>query len=196
MIEEFSNTYFEKSYNSYITLTKEDTDYYSKMQTSPIYNGKTANQMTYYYCQAQKTFSSDGIPTLDNRKLAIDNVLSQAKTVYDQSEHDALFQLGIGGMADSNWDGNSSTNAQRDLADKLNPYIQTKIESMLKSGTVSPLGFVLMNYCKEYQGLLDDILMFNTNMTLNNTGVEEDKWPADCGGNPYTTVEVKPAPGS
>ena len=195
MIEEYSNTYFENSYNSNITLTKDDTDYYSKMQSSPIYNGKKANDMTYYYCQAQKTFSSSGIPTLDNRKTAINDVLSQAKVVYDKSNHNALFQLGIGGMADSNWDGSSSTNTQQDLANELNPYIQAKIESMLNNGTVSPLGFVLMNYCISYQNLLDDILMFNTNMTLNANG-DKEKWPEACGGNPYTTENVTPAPGT
>ena len=190
LLEEYSGSYFENSYNSYITLTKDDTDYYTTMQSSPIYNSKTANDMTYYYCQAQKTFSSGTEPTLSSRKQAIDDVLKRAKDVYDDSNHNALFQLGIGGMADSNkWDGDEDTNAQEDLAAELNPYIQTKIESMLESGTVSPLGFVLMNYCMKYQDLLDDILMFNTNMTLNNTGIEEDKWPEECGGNPYTTEE-------
>lgn len=183
MLEDYSH-----SYNEYITLTENDIEYYSKMQSSPIYNGKTANNMTYYYCQAQKTSNSSDVPTLAQRKSAIDDVLDKAKSVYDNSNHNALFQLGIGGMLEK--DG------QSDLASELNPYIQEKIESMLKSGTVSPLGFVLMNYCMNYQGLLDDILMFNTNMTLNNTGIEEDKWPTNCGGNPYTVGGVEPAPGS
>lgn len=195
LLQEYNGEYYEHSRYSDITLTVNDTEYYSKMQSSPIYNAKTANNMTYYYCQAQKTFNSGSVPTLAQRKKAIDDVLSQAKNVYDQSEHNALFQLGIGGMADSNWDGNSNTNTQQDLAAELNPYIQTKIESMLNNGTVSPLGFVLMNYCMSYQDLLDDILMFNTNMTLN-AKEGETKWPEECGGNPYTTEGGGPAPES
>lgn len=186
---ENTTLYFDQ--RRYPNITTLASDFYAFKHESYIYNGNVAetNGMTYHYCQAQKTFKTTGTPTLAQRKAAIDDVLSQAKTVYDQSNHNALFQLGIGGMADSNWDGKSDTNTQQDLAAELNPYIQTKIESMLNNGTVSPLGFVLMNYCMSYQDLLDDILMFNTNMTLNNTGIEKDKWPADCGGNPYTTEE-------
>lgn len=177
--------------STYLTsITALPTDYYSSMQQYPIYNGTKLNNMNYYYCQAQKTYdTTSGTPTLAQRKAAIDDVLSQAKNVYKNSNHNALFQIGIGGMLDG---------SQSDLANTengLNAYIKKKIEAMLSTtasgSTLSPLGFVLMNYClnKTYGiPLINDILEINTKFYLNRDK-EKDEWPEDCGGNPYETGE-------
>ena len=175
LITEYKGSYFENSYNSNITLTKNDTDYYTKMQESTIYSGKKETQMKYYYCQAQKTYSSGGTPTVEDRKKAINDVLAKAKDTYNNSHHDALFQLGIGGSQDDD---------QSTVASSLNTYVQTAIENKLLNNDVSPLGFVLMNYCLSYKDLLNDILSFNTKFSLNRDANKEE-WPDDCGGNPY-----------
>lgn len=173
--------------STYLTsITALPTNYYSTMQQYPIYNGTKLNNMNYYYCQAQKTYdTTSGTPTLTQRKAAIDDVLFHAKNVYDKSNHNALFQIGIGGMLDG---------SQSDLANTengLNAYIIKKIEAMLSTtaseSTLSPLGFVLMNYClNETYGipLINDILEINTKFYLNRDK-GKDEWPEDCGGNPY-----------
>lgn len=173
--------------SSYLeSITTLPTDYYSTMQQYPIYNGTTSNNMNYYYCQAQKTYNTtNGTPTLAQRKAAIDDVLDQAKEVYNKSNHNALFQIGIGGMLDG---------SQSDLANTengLNAYIIKIIEAMLSTtaseSTLSPLGFVLMNYClNETYGipLINDILEINTKFYLNRDK-GKDEWPENCGGNPY-----------
>lgn len=165
----------------YPSISELDEDQYSSMKISDIYNAKIKNNMVYYYHQAQKTYSSNGTPTIAQRKTAIDDVLNKAKEIYNNSEHNALFQLGIGGSLDDN---------QLDVAKQLNPYIQGKIESMLSSensSKLSPLGFVLMNYCLDEtygKPLIKDILEVNTKFYLNRNK-ELDEWPENCGGNPY-----------
>ena len=184
--------YFDQ--RGYGNITEISSDFYSKKHESVIYNGNQidSNGMTFHYCQAQKTFkSSDHTPTLEQRKNAINEVISAAKGIYEASEHNSLFQIGLGGMLDGGYDsnvsgiGNSKGHfAQSALADQLNAYLQTKIEEKLNDGTVSPLGFVLMNTCINHTGLINDILEINTKFYLNrNKSMEE--WPEDCGGNPY-----------
>ena len=162
------------------SITKLPTNYYSLMQCYPIYNGTTTNGMDYYYCQAQKTFNSDGTPTIDERKNAISNVLGEARRIYISSEHNALFQLGIGGTLDGS--------NQLAITESLNAYVRTQIETMLLSPeNLSPLGFVLMNHClNETYGipLVNDIFKFNTKFTLNRDKTK-DEWPDNCGGNAF-----------
>lgn len=168
---------------TYSNISALDADQYSSMKSSKIYNGNVLNNMTYYYCQAQKTYSDgNGTPTIEDRKKAINNVLGKAKEIYDTSTHDALFQLGIGGSLDDD---------QTAIASNLNAYVQEKIEAMLSTtaseSTLSPLGFVLMNYClNETYGipLINDILEINTKFYLNRDK-GKDEWPENCGGNPY-----------
>ena len=172
---------------TYSNISVLDADQYSTMKSSKIYNGKDLNNITYYYCQAQKTYSDgNGTPTIEDRKKAINAVLGKAKEIYDTSTHDALFQLGIGG---------SLKDDQTAIASNLNAYVQEKIEAMLSTtaseSTLSPLGFVLMNYCldKTYGiPLINDILEINTKFYLNRNK-DDDEWPEDCGGNPYETGE-------
>ena len=167
--------------NGYIkSITALTPDYYSLMQCYPIYNGTTTNGMNYYYCQAQKTFNSGGTPTIDQRKNAISNVLGEARKIYISSEHNALFQLGIGGTLDGS--------DQLAITKSLNAYVRTQIETMLSSpDELSPLGFVLMNHCldKTYGiPLVNDIFKFNTKFTLNRDNTK-DEWPDNCGGNAF-----------
>ena len=184
MITSYNNTYWENSYNSYITITKNDTDFYSKMQTSEIYTAKNStttdgspvsgsNNMTYYYHQAQRTYvEGDGTPTIAERMNAIDDIIEQAKSIYQNSTHNAFFQLGIGGMMDND---DSKTN----LDNQLQPHVLTHIKTKAIEAP-SPLGFVLMNNCvKDYnkadvdgenQSLIKEIIQMNGRFYLNREG--------------------------
>lgn len=176
------------------SISALDANYYRTMQNYPIYIGggntiadTEQNGMTYYFCQAQKTYNSGGgVPTIEERKTAINNVLMQAKSVYDNSQHNALFQLGIGGSLNDN---------QLTVAQSLNPYVSDIINNMLATRNVSPLGFVLMNHCLSTYNitvngetvsfdntkLLQDIISFNAKFYLNRDK-EKPEWPD---GNPY-----------
>lgn len=146
--------------------------YYAKMQSYPIYNGKTATGLTYYYHQAQKTSSSEtrgdtnykAVPTLGQRMDAIDHLLEKATEIYDASTHNAWFQIGIGGSIDgSNQSGMS----------KLNEYLKKQIEAKMASDP-SPVGIVLMNHATDANGdptqLVKDIIEMNGKFYLKREG--------------------------
>ena len=155
---------------TYVTdiTTSAYSSYYKTMQSYPIYNGKTANNMTYYYHQAQKTESSTTAsgttyPSVYDRLAAVDDVLEQATTIYDNSSHNALFQLGIGGSID---------NDQSALAQAMNNAVRTKIEAKIASDA-SPIGFVLMNYATDATyglPLVKDIISMNGKFYLKRKG--------------------------
>lgn len=146
----------------------EYASYYKTMQSYPIYNGKTANNMTYYYHQAQKTESSttasgSTYPSVYDRLAAVDSVLVYATKIYDNSSHNALFQIGIGGSVDDS----PST-----LAKTINPEVQKLIEEKLENDP-SPLGFVLMNEALNTDyglPLVKDIINMNTKFYLKRKG--------------------------
>lgn len=155
-------------------LSSPYTNYYSTMQTAPMYWGNAATDLTYYYHQAQRTTTDDttvsGVPTLAQREAAIDNIISQSTTIYDSSTHNGWFQLGIGGYTKNN---DYADNSQTAVADRLNAYVQTKIETKMETDP-SPVGIVLMNYATDANGngiqLVKDIIDMNAKFYLKREG--------------------------
>ena len=128
------------SYNNYISELPDN--YYSSHNQSEIYNGKISNKMTYHYHQAQRTESSTTVsgttyPSIFDRMNAITAILEEATSVYDNSEHNALFQLGIGGVLEN--PGQNQT-----MASLINPLVLQHIQDKMNNDP-SPVGFVLMN---------------------------------------------------
>ena len=155
-------------------LSSPYTNYYSTMQKAPMYWGNAATDLTYYYHQAQRTTTDDttvsGVPTLAQREAAIDNIISQSTTIYDSSTHNGWFQLGIGGYTKNN---NYADNSQTAVADRLNAYVQTKIETKMETDP-SPVGIVLMNFATDADGngiqLVKDIIEMNAKFYLKREG--------------------------
>lgn len=156
------------------------------MQTATMYWGKDATGLRYYYHQAQRTLSDNAsaiseVPNYSARELAINDIISQSKTIYDEGSHNGWFQLGIGGyqMDDSDDDEDRTT-----VASTLNTYVLDKINEKLSSSP-SPVGLVLMNFCTDntYQSvdLVDAIMTMNTKFYLNRNQ-EAEEWPD---GNPF-----------
>jgi hypothetical protein len=171
--------------------------YYSRIQHSDIYNGKTATGMTYYYHQAQDTGSStirknttyNSQPTLGQRMDAIDDIIYKSKEVYEVSSHDVWFQMGIGGSIDAdNPSGVSSV---------LNPYLNTQIKNKMDSDP-SPVGLVLMNHCTVPDAnnvqvgidLVKSIIEMNGKFYLNRRGNDV----TTRGGTSAQELSTKAAP--
>ena len=150
------------------TSTSPYYAYYSKMQEYDIYNGKTANGMKYYYHQAQQTSSDEtqgatpsAVPTLGNRKDAIDDIIAKSTEIYDASTHDAWFQIAIGGSID----GDNPAGVA-----PLVTYLQNKIEAKMESDP-SPVGIVLMNHATTTGAdLVKDIIEMNGKFYLKREG--------------------------
>lgn len=146
-------------------------NYFANMQTTSIFWGNTDASLKYYYHQAQMTTidetnnatETDPIPTLKDRKAAIDAIIKNSKTIYDNAKHDAWFQMGIGGYNESN------ANDKASVSDALNAYLQTKIEAKMETDP-SPVGIVLMNNCLDYTDLIQDIIEMNGKFYLNRQG--------------------------
>lgn len=153
-------------------------NYYIEMQTSDMYWGNETTDLTYYYHQAQRTTSDDvtvsGVPTIAQRKQAIDNIIASSKTIYDNGYHNGWFQLGIGGYT-KNYD--TSNNSQTAISEELNPYVQGLIEAKMDKDP-SPVGIVLMNHATttDTEGktvgiqLVKDIIEMNGKFYLNRLG--------------------------
>jgi hypothetical protein len=145
-------------------ITDIASDYYTKMQTAPIYWGNTQTDLTYYYHQAQRTttgvnsydqngnlvgtdysttYQVSGVPTLQMRKDAIKDIVDRSKSIYDAGSHNGWFQLGIGGYTKNN---DYADNSQSDVADALNGYVNDLILNKMDTDP-SPVGIVLMNHC-------------------------------------------------
>lgn len=201
-------------YNSNYTLGT-----FNKMMTSPMYWGSSVisnPNMNYYYHQAQKTTSStsatsgDSTPSLYDRKLAIDNIMYQAHTIYAASSHNAWFQPAIGGYIDA------SSEDRESVARELNPYlykwIQDKIDKVTRTVVVdgsstavqlipSPVGLVLMNFATSTTAytnsgsisassddLVEAILEMNGQFKLNRDNNAEP-WPSSSNDNQGGTVD-------
>lgn len=120
------------------------TDYFTTMRTDAIYIGTNESDLQYCYHQAQNTSSSTtrgeegtGIPTLGMRMDAIDDIITQSKSVYDNAHHDHWFQMGIGGSID----GDNPSG----VSNVLNPYLYGRIIKKMDKDP-SPVGIVLMNH--------------------------------------------------
>ena len=141
----FASMASDSEYNT-DNITDLASDYFSKMQDDPIYWGNSReSSLTYYYHQAQRTtedsYTVSGVPKLQNRKTAIDDIVDKSSEIYKAAHHNAWFQMGIGGYIKNTDTGNTSQDA---VAETLNPYLYGKI--MYKMDTdPSPVGIVLMN---------------------------------------------------
>ncbi len=151
------------------TSTSPYYAYYSKMQEYPIYNGKTKTDLTYYYHQAQRTSSDEtqgvttytAVPTLGNRKDAIDDIIEKSTAIYDASTHDAWFQIAIGGSIDGN-----NPAGVAPLVTYLNEKIAAKMDT-----DPSPVGIVLMNHATTTGAtLVTNIIEMNGKFYLKRAG--------------------------
>ena len=146
---------------------KEYEDYFTTIRFNDIYIGSDKSDMVYCYHQAQKTSSSQtrgqtgtGIPTLGMRMDAIDDIIAQSKTVYDNAHHDHWFQLGIGGSIDGS--------DQSGVSNVLNPYVNKLIQDKMNTDP-SPVGIVLMNHCTADRQITNED---GTTSTKENDGID------------------------
>lgn len=160
-------------------LTTPYTKYYSTMQQDVMYWGNTATDLTYYYHQAQKTEpdatseSTTDIPSLKDRMNAIDDIIAKSTEIYDNSSHNAWFQLGIGGYTyTTSWTGSIEVN-QSGASGTLNSYVKDLIEAKMTTDP-SPVGIVLMNHATDANGnaiqLVKDIIEMNAKFYLKREG--------------------------
>lgn len=162
--------------------------YYSKMQSYPIYNGKTASGLMYHYHQAQNTTNdtTQGVttytatPTLGNRMDAIDNIIAESTKVYNASAHDAWFQIGIGGSIDGDDPAGMAP---------LVTYLKTQIDEKAITDP-SPVGIVLMNHATSTGAeLVKSIIDMNAKFYLKReggditTGGDDDSGSGSGSGN-------------
>lgn len=171
---------------------------FTQMQEGIMYNGNTVSDMTFYFHQAQETgsiqssSSGSSIPSLYDRKLAIDDVMAKCVNIYKKNTHNALFQLGIGGYIPKgdNDDGtNRSSEDRKTIASVLNKHVYDGVTTKLNT-TPTPIGMVLMNYCindgsTSYYGpeLTKAVLEMNHKFTLNSDP-DVEEWPD---GNPFVS---------
>lgn len=196
-------------------ITDLDSDYYTKMQTAIMHWGNAETDLNYYYHQAQRTTSGvneydtngtltgtdysttyqvTGVPTIQMRKDAIKNIISQSKAIYDNGAHNGWFQLGIGGYIKDN---DYADPNQSDVATALNSYVQNLIEDKMDTDP-SPVGIVLMNHACDASGneiqLVKDIIEMNGKFYLNRVGGSITTGDGtNNSGNGTTTTETKNA---
>lgn len=167
-------------------------EYYLKMQKVDMYWGNDKTDLTYYYHQAQRTTTDDvtvsGVPTLAQREAAIEDIISQSRTIYDAADHNGWFQLGIGGYTK---DSDRATNSQAAVATRLNTYVQDLIEAKINTDP-SPVGIVLMNHATDANGnaiqLVKDIIEMNAKFYLKREGGDITTGGAGDSNNSGNTV--------
>lgn len=174
---------------------------FTAMQNEPLYWGKTAISpaMNFYYHQAQQTNTSEdatsgnSTPSIYDRKLAIDDIVSQSDKIYYSNEK-AWYQIAVGGYT-----GNSSSINYENVATPLNGYIKSIIDAKLNQTTFtttsgseitmkpSPLGIVLMNKVTSETGLevVEKILKMNTSFHLQRD-TSKPEWP---NGSPFENTD-------
>lgn len=179
---------------------------FTAMQTEPMYWGKTPlmsgdEPLNFYYHQCQRTEESETassgttIPSLYDRKLAIDDIVAMSETIYKKNTHSAWYQIGVGGYTFE--DGIISNSTHQDVvANSLNPYLEKIVTAKLNqteftrtNGTTvvmspSPVGIVLMNFAHTTGlGAVKAILEMNTKFYLDrNHDANYGEWPD---GNPF-----------
>lgn len=140
---------------------------FNKMQHSEMYFGKTTTGLTYYYHQAQLTEGEGALFT--ERKAAIDEIIAQSSKIYQNSEHNCWYQIGIGGYTKENSENRIA------VAQELNPYLLEKINNKIETDP-SPVGIVLMNFCTDDattgtsgkgKALVDAIIKMNAKFRLD-----------------------------
>lgn len=168
----FGSMASDKDYNAADdAITDLPYNYFANMQNASMFWGNTTSELTYYYHQAQMTTIDDNnnateedpIPTLKDRKAAISDIILKSKGIYDAGDHNAWFQIGIGGYKEGDADDKDA------VTSSLATYLQAEIEKKLESDP-SPVGIVLMNNCLSYTDLIQDIIEMNGKFYLNRKG--------------------------
>lgn len=145
----FASMASDSNYNtSNDEITNLSSDYFSKMNSAPLFVGKQDAGLTYYYHQAQRTTSNStsisGVPTLDMRIDAIDDIIDKSSEVYKNSLHNSWFQMGIGGFV-KNRDGAGASENHETVSEELNSHLYNRIVEKMDTDP-SPVGLVLMNH--------------------------------------------------
>lgn len=176
-------------------ITDLASSYYIGMNTEEIFWANKSTDLTFYYHQCQRTVndgvSVDGVPTIQDRKDAISDIVDKSTQIYDASDHNGWFQLGIGGYID---DGGWGDNAdQAAISTALNKYVQALIEEKMASDP-SPVGLVLMNHATDANGnstqIVKDIIEMNGKFYLKREG---GNVTTGDGTNQGTTPQPVPA---
>ena len=130
--------------------------------SSKMYWGKDETDLTYYYYQAQRTLSTDRTnrtyPSYNDRKGAINLIISKSDDIYEQANyaHNGWYQMGVGGFLK---DSDNGAEDHEGLANELNSHLLEEVQKKLDEVDEyqpSPVGIVLMNYCKNETGLTDN----------------------------------------
>lgn len=169
---------------------------FNKMVDKPMYWGKENTGLTYYFHQAQRTYSNtNGEPTLDQRKSAINEIVNKSNVIYSQKSNSGWYQLGIGGYVKNTDRADADRKA---VAASLNPYVLDLVEKKLNSSdnmAPSPVGIVLMNYCtattSEYgngAALVNAILQMNGKFYLNRDPNGKE-WPTGSTETPVQSAK-------
>ena len=169
---------------------------FNKMVDKPMYWGKENTGLTYYFHQAQRTYSNtNGEPTLDQRKSAINEIVNKSNVIYSQKSNSGWYQLGIGGYVKNTDRADADRKA---VAASLNPYVLDLVEKKLNSSdnmAPSPVGIVLMNYCtattSEYgngAALVNAILQMNGKFYLNRNPNGKE-WPTGSTETPVQSAK-------
>lgn len=148
---------------------------------SNSFNPTADNAMVFHYHQAQNTTGTSPFPNVDNRKSAIESILSQSYAEYSSNGHNGWYQLGIGGWTDDSDEGKEA------LSKELKPYVYGIINSMLtgtayngKTYKPAPVGAVLMNHStattNNTADLIKAIIDLNGAYFLNRDENQE-AWP-------------------
>lgn len=190
--------------------------------------GKTDNDvedptMKYFYHQGQRTtddkINSDYTesvstdtsgPTFENRMSAIASIVGESKRIYLSGNHNAWFQIAVGGTVKYNRSVlgvDCSSEVHGKVASVLNNYLIEQIDIKLAKNEPSPLGIVLMNFCSKDKieevywkrtaissgtkytyttygpELVQKILDLNTLFYLNRNH-NEPEWPEEDTTNP------------
>ena len=126
---------------------------------SKMYWGKEETDLTYYYYQAQRTYSNDErdteFPNYTKRQEAIEDIIAQSDDIYtaDNYRHNGWYQMGVGGSQKDS--GLGQTEDHKGLATTLNSHLLGEIQNKLdevEGYHPSPVGIVLMNYCQDQTG--------------------------------------------
>ena len=157
---------------------------FDKMQKSQMYWGAAAVNpaMTFYYMQGQRTYTTGtGNPQMSDRKTAITNIIAESKRIYDASEHNGWFQMGIGGYKKDDSDRNDNYVY---VANALNNYLLTQINNKMTTNP-SPVGLVLANFIttnaqgttQVYGTSLTEAIIKMNRMFRLNRDPKKPEWP-------------------
>lgn len=191
---------------------------FDTMLTKSMYWGSETTDLMCYYHVGQKTASDGGwyeqeidhwdgwtpvykdvfypyagtnVPTYEERKTAVTNIISESASIYSTKAHNGWYQIAIGGYRRNI---NSTSGSEEDanheaIAQEMNPFMLQQVNAKLAS-TPSPVGVVLMNFATDDAtngtngkgaALVKAILEMNTKFRLDRNP-DAEEWPE---GKPY-----------